>query len=235
MVSLGLVFLGLHVFRNWDSLTGGPGGTSVTAPLTLGPIDFTKLELGGYVYTRNQSFFFLVWALVALCALLAKNITRSRPGRAMQAVRDRDVAAEVIGVSLARYKVGAFVISSALAAVAGALFGAYQQFVQPDSWDLFLSIQYIAIIIVGGVGTIFGSILGALFIGAVPQFVDKFSSHIPFVSASAGGEGFHLTVFQLNQMIFGGLIVLFLVLEPLGLAAVWLRIKAYFRAWPFSY
>ncbi|MDQ1439144.1 MAG: branched-chain amino acid transport system permease protein [Acidimicrobiaceae bacterium] len=235
VVSLGLVFLGIHVFTNWDSVTGGPGGTSVAAPLKLGPINFGKLEVGNYAYTRNQGFFLLVWAIVAISALFAKNIVRTRPGRAMQAVRDRDVAAEVIGVSLARYKVGAFVISSALAAVAGGLFGAYQQFVTPESWNLFLSIQYIAIIIVGGVGTIFGSILGAMFIGAAPQIVDKFSGSIPLVSRSPGGSGFHLTVFQLNQVIFGVLIVLFLVLEPRGLAAVWLRLKAYFRAWPFSY
>jgi branched-chain amino acid transport system permease protein len=194
------------------------------------------MELGGFTYSRNQSFFLLVWPLVALCALLAKNIVRTRPGRAMQAVRDRDVAAEVIGVSLARYKIGAFVISSALASLAGALFGAYQQFVTPEnSFNLDVSILYIAIIIVGGVGTIFGSILGAVFVGAVPEVVAKFSDKIPLVSSSAGGSGFHFTVFQLNRMIFGMLIVLFLVVEPLGLAAVWLRIKAYFRAWPFSY
>jgi branched-chain amino acid transport system permease protein len=236
VVSLGLVFLGIHIFTNWDSVTGGPGGTGVTPPLTLGPVNFAKLELGNQVYSRNQGFFLLVWVVVAIAALLAKNIARTRPGRAMQAVRDRDVAAEVIGVSLARYKVGAFVISSALAAVAGGLFGAYQQFVTPDSWNLFLSIQYIAIIIVGGVGTIFGSILGALFVGAVPQVVDRFSGHLPFVSkTTASASGFHLTVYQLNQMIFGALIVLFLVVEPRGLAAVWLRIKAYFKAWPFSY
>jgi branched-chain amino acid transport system permease protein len=235
VVSLGLVFLGLHVFKSWTSLTGGSGGTSVQAPLKLGPIDFAHLQLGGYVYTRNQGFFLLVWGLVAVTALLAKNIVRSRPGRAMQAVRDRDVAAEVIGVSLARTKVGAFVISSAMAAVAGALFGAYQQFVQPDAWNLLLSIQYIAIIIVGGVGTVFGSVLGAVFIGAVPQLVDRYSRDIPFISKTASGGGFHLTVFQLNQIIYGSLIVLFLVLEPRGLAAVWLRIKAYFKAWPFSY
>ena len=177
------------MFRNWESLTGGAGGTSVQAPLKLGPIDFAHLEIGNYVYTRNQGFFLLVWGLVAIVALLAKNLVRSRPGRAMQAVRDRDVAAEIIGVSLFRTKVGAFVVSSALAAVAGALFGAYQQFVQPDSWDLFLSIQYIAIIIVGGVGTIFGSVLGALFVGAVPQLVDRYSRSIPFVAKNAGGVG----------------------------------------------
>jgi branched-chain amino acid transport system permease protein len=236
VVSLGLVFLGLHIFKNFESVTGGPGGTGVTPSLKLGPLDFGGLKLFGYTYTRNQSFFLLVWGLVALVALLAKNVTRTRPGRAMQAVRDRDVAAEVIGVSLARYKIGAFVLSSALASLGGALFGTYYQYVTPESsFNLDTSILYIAIIIVGGVGTIFGSILGAIFVGGVPELVAKFSHNIPFVSSSPTGEGFHLTVFQLNRMIFGALIVLFLVLEPLGLAAVWLRIKAYFKAWPFSY
>jgi branched-chain amino acid transport system permease protein len=236
VVSLGLVFLGIHVFKNWESITGGPGGTGVTPPLKLGPVDFAHLSIGNEQYTRNQGFFLLIWFLVGVVALLAKNIVRTRPGRALQAVRDRDVAAEVIGVSLARYKISAFVLSSALAALAGGLFGAYSQFVTPEnSFNLDLSILYIAIIIVGGVGTIFGSILGAIFVGAVPEVVSKFSNHIPLVAKGTGGSGFHLTVFQLNRMIFGALIVLFLVVEPLGLAAVWLRIKAYFRAWPFSY
>lgn len=236
VVSLALVFLGIHIFKNWESVTGGPGGTAVTPPLTLGPLDFTKLELFGQTYTRDQSFFVLVWPLVAVVALLAKNIVRTRPGRAMQAVRDRDVAAEVIGVSLARYKIGAFVLSSALASMAGALFGAFQQFVTPEnSFNLEISIIYIAVIIVGGVGTIFGSILGAIFVGGVPEIISRYSDSIPFVSSSAGGDGFTLTVFQLNRIIFGILIVLFLVLEPHGMAAVWLRIKAYFKAWPFSY
>ena len=236
VVSLALVFLGLHVFRNWDSLTGGPGGTSLAVPMKLGPIDFTKLSLGSQVYTKNQSFFLLVWGVAALMALIAKNIVRTRPGRAMQAVRDRDVAAEVIGVSLFRYKVGAFVVSSAMAAVAGALFAGYQGFVQPDDWGLALAIEYLAIIIVGGIGTIFGSILGALFIAAIPQLVNRYSGSIPLVTKTVGQtHGFHLSVFQLNQAIFGVLIVLFLVIEPRGLAAVWLRLKAYVKSWPFSY
>ena len=236
VVSLGLVFLGVHVFKNWTSLSGGPGGTSVAAPLSIGPVNFTKFSLGNQVYNRNQSFFLLIWGMVALTALIAKNLVRTRPGRAMQAVRDRDLAAEVVGVRLARYKIGAFVISSAMAAVSGALLGAYQQFVQPDSWSLFLSIQYIVIIIVGGIGTIYGSIIGALLLGAVPEIVNKYSRSIPFVAKTAtGSHGFHLSVFQFNQVLYGLLIVLFLIFEPLGLAAVWQRLKAYFKAWPFSY
>jgi branched-chain amino acid transport system permease protein len=236
IVSLGLILVGLHVFSNWDSLTGGPGGTSIDAPAKLPGVDFANLSIGQTQYTRNQGFCLLIWLVVALTAVLAKNLVRSRPGRAMQAVRDRDLAAEVIGVSTARYKIGAFIVSSALAAAAGALFAVYQRFVLPGDWTVYLSIQYLAIIIVGGIGTIFGAIIGALFIGAVPQLINHYSSSIPFVAASGGnGGGFHLSVFQLNQVIFGLLIILFLILEPRGLAAIWLRIKAYFKSWPFSY
>jgi len=159
---------------------------------------------------------------------------RTRPGRALRAVRDHDQAAEVIGVRAGRYKIGAFMVSSAIAATAGALFGSYQQHVSPDDWTLLLSIQYIAIIIVGGLGTIFGSILGAIFVGALPALIQEYSGVLPGVATEAGGDGF-ISVFALNQAIFGLLIVLFLVFEPRGLAGIWFRVKAYFKAWPFSY
>jgi branched-chain amino acid transport system permease protein len=234
IVTLGLVFLGEHLFRNLESVTGGNSGTSINASAAIGPFDFAGMSLFGDEYTLNQSWFWLIWGLVGLCALLAKNIVRTRPGRAIQAIRDRDVAAEIIGVELGRYKVGAFALSSGLAAMGGALLGAYQQFVSPDQFSLFLSIQYIAIIIVGGVGTIFGAVLGAVFLGGLPALIDEYSSSIPGVATSAGDDGF-ISVFSLNQAIFGLLIVLFLVFEPRGLAAMWLRAKAYFKAWPFSY
>ncbi|MET0135971.1 MAG: branched-chain amino acid ABC transporter permease [Kibdelosporangium sp.] len=234
IVTLGLVFVGEHLWRNLKDLTGGNSGTSVNASVAIGPIDFNRIELAGEVYSRNQGYFWLVWALVAVIALLAKNLTRTRPGRALQAVRDRDQAAEVIGVRAGRYKIGAFVVSSSIASVAGALFGSYQQFVSPDEWNLLMSIQYIAIIIVGGLGTVFGSILGAIFVGALPALIDRFGEAIPGVRTSVGGDGF-ISVFALNQAIFGLLIVLFLVLEPRGLAGIWLRVKAYFKSWPFSY
>ena len=234
IVTLGLVFIGEHLFRNLDGVTGGNSGTSVNAPVELLGFDFANLTLGGEEYTLNQGYFWLIWGIVIVTALLAKNLVRTRPGRAMQAVRDRDVAAEIIGVRLGRYKVGAFAVSSGMAAAAGALYGSYQQFVSPDEWSLFLSIQYIAIIIVGGIGTIFGAIVGAVFLGGMPGLIDRYSESIPFVAASATDDGF-ISVFSLNQAIFGLLIVLFLVFEPRGLAAIWLRTKAYFRSWPFSY
>jgi branched-chain amino acid transport system permease protein len=234
IVTLGLVFLGEHIFRNADSITGGNSGTSVNAPTNIGLFEIQDASILGTAWSPNQAWFWVIWGLVAIVALLAKNIVRTRPGRAIQAVRDRDVAAEVIGVRLGSYKVGAFALSSALAAMAGALYGSYQQFVSPEEWSLFLSIQYIAIIIVGGVGTIFGSILGALFLGGLPALIEKYSGSIPGVQTSAGDSGF-ISVFSFNQAIFGLLIVAFLVFEPRGLAAIWLRVKAYFKAWPFSY
>ena len=234
VVSLGLIFLGLHIFENWESVTGGSSGTNVTAGFDVFGFDFAAIDFMDEQGRRARGLFWLIWALVLVSAVVAKNIVRTRPGRAMQAIRDRDVAAEVIGVSLARYKIGAFALSGAYAAAAGALFAANQVFVSPaESWNLQQSIQYIAIIIVGGVGTIFGSVLGAVFLGAMPEVVSKYSTNIPFVASGAGDEG--LTVFQLNRAIFGLLIVGFLVFEPRGLAAIWLRLKAYFRTWPFSY
>ena len=241
IITLGLIFLGEHIFNNWDSVTGGGAGTSVAPPLEVGPLDFGGLDVLGLDFGRVQSLFWLIWVLVVVTTILAKNLVRSRPGRAMQAVRDRDLAAEAIGVSLARYKVGAFAISSAYAAIAGGLFGALQQYVSPTEFGgqlgLFLSIQYIAIIIVGGVGTIFGSIIGAFVVGAMPRIIENVSRNndLPLVYGDAGGSDGYLSVFSLNQALFGLLIIVFLLFEPRGMAAVWFRVKAYFKTWPFSY
>lgn len=229
VVSLGLVFLGAHVFKEWDSVTGGSDGISVAPSLDLGPIDFAGIG----DLSRNQSLFFLVWAVVGASTLVCKNLVRTRPGRAMQAVRDRDVAAEVIGVSLARYKLGAFTISSGLAGLSGALYSVVLTYIEPATWSLPLSIQFVAMVIVGGIGTTMGGVLGALFIGALPEVVKRYSESIPFVAQTATEEGLSLP--QLNQILFGLSIVLFLVLEPRGLAVLWLRAKAYLKTWPFSY
>ncbi len=234
IITLGLVFIAQHVFSNWTSMSGGQNGRAVTAPVAIGPVDFAELEVLGRSFTRDQGFVFLVWGLVGLVALTVKNLTRSRTGLAMQAVRDRDRAAEAIGVRLARYKVLAFVLSSSLGATAGALHAAYQRYIHPDEFGLTLSITYIAIIVVGGIGIVFGPIVGAAFVTIVPRVIEEISPSLPFVATDTGGGGF-MTVFSLNQAIFGLLIVLFLVLEPRGLAAMWLRLRLYFRAWPFSY
>lgn len=233
IVTLGLVFLGEHLFLNLRSITGGPQGRSIPSP-KIGSFNFADMGASlGLELSREQSFFYFVVPLLCVAVLFAKNVARSRSGRAFQAIRDREIAAAIIGVNLARYKVGAFALSSFYAAAAGALYGSYLRHVTPEQFDLLLSIQYVAMIIVGGVGTIFGSILGALFIVLIPRVVEQVSPAIPFVSHTATGSG--ITIFTLNQIIFGILIVVFLVGEPRGLAGIWARIKVYFKAWPFSY
>lgn len=235
IVSLALVVLGQHVFENWTSVTGGLTGVPVAAGLSVLGLDFARLPVPGTAtpLSRNHGFFYLAWITLGVLALMARNIVRSRPGRAMQAIRDRDVAAEVVGVSLVRYKVGAFAVSSAYAAAAGALYAAYSRYVSPLDFGIALSIQYIAMIVVGGIATIHGSILGALFLTAVPRLVESAGPSLPFLSQSATGGG--ITIAAANQMIFGALIIAFLLFEPRGLSGIWLRVRNYFTAWPFSY
>jgi branched-chain amino acid transport system permease protein len=235
IITLGLIFAGDYLFDQWDTLTGGGAGTSTAAPLRIGPLNFADLELFGRTFTRDEGIFLLFWAIVAVGALLGKNLVRSRAGRAMQAVRDRDLAAEIIGVSLFRYKVGAFAVAGAYAAVAGAMYAALQQYVSPTEWNLFLSIQIIAMIILGGVGTIMGGIIGAIVLRVVPKLIEQNSGSLPFVSSTPGSTDGIISAPSLNNVLFGLMIVLFLAFEPRGLAAVWQRAKAYFKAWPFSY
>ncbi len=233
IVSLGLLFLGNHVFEHWTAVTGGLTGRAVSAPVALGPVDLGNLAAVGVPLSRNQAFFYFIWLVVAVLALAAKNLLRTRPGRALQAVRDRDQAAEVIGVSLVHWKVGAFVVSSGYAACAGALYAAFARYVSPLDWSLFLSIQYVAMVVVGGIGSVAGAILGALFLTVLPRLVESVSAQLPFL-ASAGSTG-GITVFTINQALFGLLIIGFLLWEPMGLIELWRRLKRYFAAWPFSY
>jgi len=174
---------------------------------------------------------------VAVGALLAVNLTRSRPGRAMQAIRDRDLSAEVIGVNLARYKVGAFAWSSAFAALSGALYGVVTNRLETSIFSLFLSITFVAMVIIGGVGTIFGSVLGALLVFGGQQFIARNSDLFlfdPVIIASPGDSGY-FSIGEFNNVLFGLFIVLFLLFEPRGLAALWIRAKTWFLTWPFSY
>lgn len=229
IVTLGLVFVALYVFRSWEEVTGGNAGSSMPFDVNIFGLNFTRLELFGHEFERNQSLFYLVWLIVGIVALLVANVVRSRPGRALQAVRDRDLEAEVVGVSLFRYKVSAFVLSSVFASVAGVLYGIWLQFLTPNesSLGLGLSIQYLAIVIIGGIGTTYGPIVGALLIGSLPSLVDRFASSIPFVTespATESGISKPSLVAALNALV----IIVVLVAAPSGVAGLFRRIKAYF-------
>lgn len=235
IVTLGLVFLGEHIFKDAKQLTGGPGVGRRGPDLEVLGIDFRATgEVLGIFLTREQRQFYLALVFLIVFAVLARNLTRSKVGRAFSAVRDRDVAAAVIGVGLTRHKVLAFALSSFYAGIAGALYYAVVGVFEPGTFGLLLSIQYLAMILIGGVATISGAIMGALFVSLLGRISQELAVFVPGISDRAAGGGL-LTVFQLESILYGALIVVFLIFEPRGLFGIWVRIRNYWKGWPFSY
>jgi len=207
----------LHfVFANWTRVTGG------TAGLNVPPARIFGLAL--------DTEFRLYWLVVPITVLMlagAANLFRTRIGRAFIAIRDRDISAEVLGIPLLRYKLLSFGLSSFYAGVAGGLWAYFFRVVTPESFPLLMSIFFLAAIIVGGMGSILGGILGAVFMTMVPELLKLVVDLMP------GGS--ELTVFlsPVRTVIFGLLIIGFLVFEPHGLAEVWRRVRRFFHLWPF--
>jgi branched-chain amino acid transport system permease protein len=213
IVSLALIFIGQHIFVNAERLTGGPGGRSFPSP-AFGAFDFSQQNnILGVAVTSNQEYFLLILVVLAVAAIFVGNVMRSRAGRSFQAVRDNETGAAIMGVNLLQAKMGAFILSSFLAGIAGALFAAYNSYVRPDYWGLLLSIQFVAAIIVGGIASVWGSILGAAFVFAIPQIIDLFSQQNQ-TSTSTGILG--IASGDLNAAIYGLLIIFFLIFEPGG-------------------
>ena len=268
IVTLGLVFIGEYVFRNWNSLTGGALIGRDFPPLEFRlwkedePIfDFTSpANWFGVEVSGTAKTFFLVTLLAIVFAVLAKNLQRTRVGRAFMSIRDRDIAAEIMGVNEFAYKLLAFGVSSFFAGISGALLASFVVRVIPERWDLFLSVQFIAIILIGGAGTVTGAILGSAFVVLLPRAVQNFTLWLQevatqgegilsaianvFIATSQtdfglintfAGVGPGLSVAQLNLVLYGLLIIGFLIFEPLGLYGIWLRIRNYWKGWPFTY
>lgn len=230
VVTIGLVFLGEHIFKEWDTVTGGPGVGRPSAHPELFGLNFGA---DGALLTREQKLYLLMLWLMIMFAIAARNLARSDVGRAFTAIRDRDLAAAVIGVNLTRHKAIAFTVSSFYAGCAGALVYTVSGFVEPGSFNLLLSVQYVAMVLIGGVATISGSIMGALFVSSLNTASRELAASLPFVGAVTGGGA--LNVYQLEGILYGLLIIGFLILEPRGLYGIWLRARTYWKAWPFTY
>jgi branched-chain amino acid transport system permease protein len=234
ILTLGLVFIGEHIFKEAKFITGGAGvGRAPAEPIFLGFNLFSNHTIFGYRVDRFTVFYFACMIIFIVMAFAARNFVRSRYGRNFAAVRDRDVAAEVMGVSLLRTKSLAFTVSSFYAGISGALLSIVVGRISPETWNIFLSIDFLAVVFIGGLATISGSIMGAIFVVMLPKLVNTLTGFIP--GAGGIGSGGLLNVFELQSIIFGLLIILFLILEPRGLYGIWLRIRNYFKAWPFSY
>ena len=219
ITTIAAQFIIIWVINHW-SLTGGFVGLSVPYASIL-----------GFKFKSEGSQFYLIMIITAICILFAKNLARSRVGRAFIAVRDNDLAAEVMGINLTYYKLLAFFIGCFLAGIAGALFAHWTGFLTAESFTLTDSILYIGMIIIGGLGTTLGPILGAVLIRLLQQGIMYISPVLEstFPAIPAGFTS------GIAPMVFGLVIVLFLILEPRGLAHRWALFKAAYRLWPFSY
>ena len=209
------------VICRWRWLTAGQGF-----------IDLPRLQVAGWQLSRatfESSWYWLILGVAVLSILGARNLFRSALGRSLMAVRDHDVAAAAIGVDIRRAKLTAFALSSGYAGLAGALTAHYTEIVSWERFTLDGSVQYLGMIIVGGLGSVSGSVYGAAFIMLLPPLLAYGAHSLGEQSALSAA----LPALQLGT--FGACIVLFLLFEPRGLAQLWRRINDYFHCWPFRY
>jgi len=209
----------IWVINHWTSVTGGFNGM---------PVPMAKI--GGVTLRSQGDYFYLIMIITVMVVYFAKNLARTRPGRAFVAIRDNDLAAEVMGINLFRYKLLAFFIGCFLAGIAGSLMAHWIGFLSAESFRLTDSILYIGILIIGGLGTSVGPIFGVIFIRLLQQGVSFIS---PLLESTFNlSAGFTAGI---GPMVFGLAIILFLILQPRGLAHRWQLFKASYRLWPFSY
>lgn len=212
----------VFVARRWSFLRDG------SAPLSV-----ERLHIGGFEISRELFEFQWYWLLLTcavLSVLAARNLFRSGLGRSFMAVRDQDIAASAMGVNVTRAKVTAFAVSSGFVGLAGALSAHYTETVTWESFTLEVSILYLAMIIVGGLGSIAGSAYGAFFMMLVPVLLNELIS-----GAGAGIPALTSRLPAIENAVFGLVIIGFLLLEPRGLDRIWQRMKDYIRFWPFRY
>ncbi len=210
-----------YLFVHWEGLTGGSEG------IVLSDVTFLGIDI------RNDLvFFFIVFACLVVLTWVAVNITRTRFGRAFVAIRDNDRAAEGMGIPVLRYKLLSFAVSSFYAGFAGGLWALYIGSITPEPFTLSLSIEYIAMVIIGGLGSITGSIFGAVFITFLNESLSQLTTYAMNLD---GFSTWALTVAPLREFVFGAAIVAFIILEPRGLSEVWRIVRSSFRLWPFSY
>jgi branched-chain amino acid transport system permease protein len=216
--TLALHFLVIYVGGEYETRRGFSTGIVIDPP-----------KIGSISISDGRAWYFILLAAAAATLLLSLNLIRARTGRAWRAIRARETVAEALGIGIAAYKLLAFVLSSAITAVAGALFAYYRGFVSVEAFTLFLTIQYVAMVIVGGMGSLLGAVLGAAFITIFPYLIEGALMALP------GAQRFVSLVFAVNYAAFGLIMILFLVFEPLGLVGIWRRVQSYFVLWPYKH
>jgi branched-chain amino acid transport system permease protein len=227
VASLGLVFLGQHILVNAEPVTGGFNGRDVP-PLTVAGFSFDDvpgetLHVLGVPFTRVEKLWYVGLVAVLLAWLFYRNVRASRAGRAMHAVRDGETAAAVMGVDVTRFKGAAFLVSSMLAGLGGVLLALAFHHIVPETFGVLLAIEYLAMIVIGGIGSPGGTLAGALFVSSLPVVLQRYSDSLPFVAESPTGGG--VTAGVAARFCYGAAIVGLLLVEPGGLAALARRVR----------
>ncbi len=214
--TLALHFVVLYLGGEYEARRGFSTGIIIDAP-----------KIGGWTVSGNRTWYFIFLGAAVATLLVALNLLRSKTGRAWRAVRAHETVAGAFAIDVKRAKLTAFVVSSTITALSGALFAHWRGFVSVEAFSLFLSIQYVAMIIIGGMGSLLGAILGAIFVTLFPYGIES-------VMRLFAGKVNPGTIFSINHAAFGLVMILFLVFEPLGLVGIFRRIQTYFLLWPFK-
>ncbi|HEX8084574.1 MAG TPA: branched-chain amino acid ABC transporter permease [Solirubrobacteraceae bacterium] len=225
IASIGLVFIGQHILFNATDLTGGFNGRDAEPFSVLG-FSFTatdpEITIAGVTFTELEKLWYLGLVLVAVSWWFARNLVRGRPGRALEIVRDHEVAASVMGVDVTRYKAAAFTVSSMYAGLAGVLLALAFARIVPNSFGFVLSVEYLVMVVIGGLGSVGGAIVGAVFVSLLPRVLEKYSDSLPLL-AEAGEDG--VTPSQAARFAYGAAIIAVLLYLPGGLAGLRRRLS----------
>lgn len=233
IVTLGLLYLVAHTLESYPSLSGVGGQKFTPMYTTFGQSPdemrdvYEKMAYGPVILDWDQKLYFIFLAIAVVTAWIAKNLLRSNAGRAMMAVRDHDLAAATLGVNPVRAKLYAFGTSSFFAGVAGGMLALHQRTITVEYFGLGISIEYVAMIVLGGIGSVWGAVAGALAFVTLGKVMQTLGPKLPYIASLPTGLQ--------TAVLFSLLVIVVLVVEPLGLFGIWLRIKRYFLAWPFRY
>ena len=219
MATLAAHFIVEFLVVKWESVTGGVAGITIPTP-----------TLGSFAIDSDAKLFVLIFIIAVLAVLFAKNLFRTKVGKAFVAIRDQAISAEVMGVNLLKYKLLSFGISSFYVGVAGALVAYQAKIISPETFPITVAIDYLGMIIIGGLGSILGSIYGAIFITVLPEL-------LRMVTTSLSGSFPELInkLAAMKELVFGILVIVFLIFEPNGMASRWHSIKNYWKLYPFSH
>ena len=213
MATLSFGFIVEEVFARWESVTGGNAGKHLVPP-----------EIWGFKFESTESSYFLCLVIAVVCTLAILNLLRSPTGRAFVAIRDSEISAQSMGIHLAHYKTLSFSLSAAFAGIGGALYAHKLQFISPDQFSILQSIDLLLMIVIGGLGSVHGAFLGAIFIISMPQVISLSKDWLPDAIGQAPG---------LQAVVYGVVLVAFVLFEPMGLYGRWLKMRTWLQMFPF--